>query len=387
MNLIANKTLLPLFLSQTFRSLAVSLLSFFSAVYIYKQTSSFLIVFLFFLVLYIFKLIGAGLAENLSLNFGLKKQVIAGQVLTGLTLLGFAASETSSYFLWLAAIFWGLAIGFFWFGRHGLVIKISKADHFGKTIGTFSAGEAIFLLGIPILGGFLTSRFGYNSLFFAAFVLVFLGLLTTFGLKEEKTHKDVKFFEVLGLLLSHPKVALAYLSGGFLGSIYSQALILYVFLNIKKELGFGAFFSLSMILVALANYLIGIFVDVRGKRAFIVFGSVVSSFVWLGRFLASGWSTLLLWDVLDRISGGMTGLPLDVLSFQKALDGRSTGRALLFRETAITLGSILATLFLIVLVLVNLPLKFAFLLAVPFSLGKLLIVKKDGVLGENEKTG
>jgi len=370
-------TLLPLFLSQSLRAVAVGLLSFFSAVYIYKQTSSFFAVFSFFLVLYIFKIIGACLAENLALRFGLKKQIILGHLLTGLALLAFIASKSGLHFLWLAAIFWGLAIGFFWFGRHGLVIKIAQANCFGKTLGTFSAGETILLLGVPIFGGFLTSNFGYNSLFFTALALVFFGFLAILPLKEEKTHQDVNFWQILRLLLSHPKVALAYLGSGFLASIYSEALILYIFLNIKKELGFGAFFSLSMLLVALANYLIGSLVDLKGKRNFIVFGAVISAFVWLGRFLATSRRTLFVWDVVGRIAGGMTGFPLEVLSYEKAIDGRSTGRALLFREVAITLGSILAVFCLMIIVGLRLPLKFAFLLAVPFSLAKILIVKDE----------
>jgi len=68
------KKLFSLFLSQGLRSLAVSFFSFFSAVYIYRQTNSLAVVFDFFLILYIFKMIGVGLAENWALKFGLKNK-------------------------------------------------------------------------------------------------------------------------------------------------------------------------------------------------------------------------------------------------------------------------------------------------------------------------
>ena len=104
--------------------------------------------------------------------------------------------------------------------------------------------------------------------------------------------------------------------------------------------------------------------------------------VWLGRALTVNIGIWLILDVLDRMTVSMTGIPLGVLSYQKALDGHSTGRALLFRETAIAVGSILACLLLITVTALKIELRFAFLTAGFFSLLPLLIIKKDGLYGE-----
>jgi len=101
---------------------------------------------------------------------------------------------------------------------------------------------------------------------------------------------------------------------------------------------------------------------------------------WLGRFSVTAAPGLLFFDVLDRIALGMVGMPMTVISFEKAINGHSTGRALLFRETSITLGSILACLSLMALTFIGLPLKGIFLLAALFSLSPLLIVNKDGLI-------
>lgn len=119
--------LLPLFLSQALRSLAVSLLSFFSAVFIFKRglvltadwQLALTLVFAFDLLLYLFKFIANCWAENLSQRFGLKRQVYLGQILTVLTLVAFLLSDQYFGFIWVAAILWGLAIGFF--GLAGMV--------------------------------------------------------------------------------------------------------------------------------------------------------------------------------------------------------------------------------------------------------------------------
>jgi len=377
---LIHKKLLPLFLSQGFRSLAVSFFSFFSAVYIYKQTGLVLAVFVFFLILYIFKILGLGLAENLALKFGLKKQMILGHFLTISTGLLFAASQKNIFFIWLAATFWGLAIGFFWFGRHGLLAKIGEKGIWGQASGLGGATEKLMVLTGPFLGGILINQFGYLGLFLGAIFFTILGVAILKPAPEEKTHRDVTFKEVLKLLISHKKTTLAYFSRGGIEAIYSGSLILYLFFLVKKEIALGGFFSLSLILVAVVHWLVGKWVDQKGKKELIGFGAVVSFLVWSGRFFIKEIGGFLVFDVLERIAGSMLGIPLEVLSFQKAVDGGSTGRALLFRETAITSGSIFACLALLLLTFLNLPLSFSFILGSGLSLFPLLITK-------DEKTG
>jgi len=186
------KNLLSLSLSQSMRSVAVSLLSLFSVIYIFRRifeltndTSRSLIgVFVFTLVLYCFKLVGTSTAENFALKYGLKKQIFLGHLLTGLALILFAASQSNLLFLWLAEISWGLAIGFFWYGRHGMMVKIGEAGKFGQATGTSSFIENTFLLGAPFLGGVIVSFWGYTALFVFSLVFVFLAFLVLAPLEE-----------------------------------------------------------------------------------------------------------------------------------------------------------------------------------------------------------
>lgn len=368
------KRLLPLFLSQSLLSVAGSLLGFFSAIFIYKKTSSILTVAWFFLVLYLFKTLATFWAENLAQKFGLKSQAFIGHFFTILTLLAFFASEKNFAFIWLAAAFWGLSSGFFWFGRHGLFLKIGKQGQFGQSVGWSGIINTFLLLGVPFLGGVLISRFGYSILFLVALIFVVLAVLVLVPLQGEKTHRDVKLIEIFKLFLTHKRMTLAYFSSGAIGGLYS-ALILYIFLVLKKELTLGGFFSLSMLLVALANFATGSRVDKKGKKNLMTYGAIFTSLVWLGRFIVSTIGGLFVLNVIEGVAGGMLGIPLEVLSYEKAIDGQSTGRALLFRETAINFGAIFGCLLFAGLAVLNLQLKFAFLAAMIFSLLPLLVIK------------
>jgi len=168
--------LLPLFLNQSLRDMAISLLSLFSSIYIYKTLFSLtnqynialLSVFIFFLVLDGFKLISNLFAEELSLRLGLKKQIYFGLLFLALCLSILVLSLKWPLLLFFASPFWGLSAGFYWFGRHGLMVKIGREEAFGKELGMMAVIRALLLMGVPFFGGVLIKLAGYKALFGAS---------------------------------------------------------------------------------------------------------------------------------------------------------------------------------------------------------------------------
>lgn len=378
------KKLLPLFLNESLRGMAVSLLSLFSSIYVYKTLFSLtnqpkialLAVFIYFLSLYGCKFISNLFAEELSLRLGLKKQIYFGLLFLAICLFILVLSLKWPLLLFLASPFWGLSTGFYWFGRHGLMVKTGREEAFGKELGMIGVISTLLLLGVPFLGGALIGLAGYKALFGTSLFFVVLAAFSVRPMREEKTHYDTSLAEIFRLFKTHKRMVLAYMGNSAAGTIYGVVIPLYLFLILKKELSLGEFFSLSMILVALINLIIGRWVDIKGKRGLIAYGSVFQFLVWLGRSLTQNIKVLFTFDIIDRITGGMVGIPLGVLTYEKAIVGRSTGRAILFREIAITSGAILACILMMILALLGVELKFSFLLAAFFSLLPILIVRR-----------
>lgn len=375
--------LTPLFLNESGRSIGVSLLSFFSAIYIYKKVFgetgdsvlAMIMAFSFFALLNFFKIVGTFLSESQALKWGLKKQVIIGNLLTIVSLVFFYLSEENLGFLFPASIVWGLGIGYFWFGWHGLLAKIGHDGVYGEAIGWSGIVNSLFGMTVPILGGFLIANFGYGTLFLATLLILMISLIPLLALEDRQTHHVTTFGEIFKLLVIHRKMSFVYFALGACGTVYSLALILYIFFFLGQEFAFGEFFSLSLLLVALVNFGIGKWTDKNGKRGLLAYGAYFGAFVWLGRLLATTAPVLLIFDVIDRIAGGMVGIPMMVLTYEKTRSGHSTARALVFREVALALGAISAALILIVLTLLGLPIKSMFLVAACFSLAPLLIAK------------
>jgi hypothetical protein len=130
-----------------------------------------------------------------------------------------------------------------------------------------------------------------------------------------------------------------------------------------------------MVVVATINLFIGRWVDVRGKRGLIVYGSILQVLVWSARMLTKGIGILFTLDIFDRVTGGMVGIPLNVISYEKAIEDHSTGRAVLFRELAITIGGILTCGLLIIWAWLEIDLRWTFIIGALSSLLPILTVK------------
>ena len=240
------------------------------------------------------------------------------------------------------------------------MVKIGNDGRYGQESGMVNLITTLPLAVVPFLGGALIKLSGYHLLFVAALAFTGLSVFYITKMKEQKTHYDTNVGEVLKLYLTHKKVFLAYIGDTMAAAIYMVAIPLYLYLILGKELSLGGFFSLSMLLVAALNLLIGHWVDKKGSRGLIVYGAIVQAFAWLGRAFAKSIGTLFILDITDRVTDSMIAIPMQVLTYQKAVEAKATGRAVLFRELAITIGGLIACSLLIVWVLLEIKLGLIF---------------------------
>lgn len=378
------KKLLPIYITHFLRLVAVTLFSTFSTIYIYKEIlaqsgnreTAFLGVVIFYLIYHLAKLIGFSLAENLAQKTGLETQMLLGHLLTIFTFVAFILSRKIFYYVWSGAVLWGLAASFYWFGKHGLMIKIATPKRFGRSLGVQAAIENSLLILLPFIGGLIISELGYQTLFWVA-ILIMLGAIVFLDwIPSRKTHQDVTLKEIWQLMLAHKPAMMANFRIGAIDTI-SVALTLYIFIFLKKEIILGSFLTLSQVLVALVDLAKGEWIDRGNKKSLIFYGSLGNFFVWLGRFVVKTIRGLFVLNVAGSIAGGMVGTSLEVTSYQKALDGHSTGRAIMFRELAINIGAIITSLVMLVLIPLGLELKSFFIIAAMVSLIPLWLVKND----------
>jgi hypothetical protein len=227
-----------------------------------------------------------------------------------------------------------------------------------------------------LLGGLLISLFGYSGLFFGSFLFIVFSLIIAVPLKNEKTHNDTSLKEVLALFKTQKMAFWGHFGQSFASAIYGTIFPLYIFFVFGKELSLGGFFTLSMMLSALINFFVGKWIDKKGFDRPLVSGSIVSSLVWIGRGLTKNSPLLFSLNIADNLTAPMTGIPIDVITYEKAIEDKATGRAILFREVALGLGALFACLVVLGIVLSGFSFESSFFAAAFFSLFPILLISK-----------
>lgn len=376
--------LLPLFLTDSIRNTGMSLMSFFNSIFIYKvllsafeiQKAAILGVFVYNIAFYLLFILTQFVADSISLSWGLKKTLFLGQILLAISVGYLVISEHSPIFLIFAAVLSSLASSFYWFSWNCLLTKEGRVGRFGRELGLYSIILTIFSLATPLAGGLLINFFGYPGLFGAAFLCTFGSFLFIYFIKDDGIHHQTSLPEVLGLFKIHPRAFWSYFGSSATATVTGTILPLYLFLILKKELSLGEFFSASMITAAVVTYLVGRWIDKYGGKKPLIAGSVVQFAVGLGRAISKFPPVLLVLDIFDRTSTNMVAIPLSVDAFEKAILDHNTGRAILFREMALALGSATILAAIPLAMLLGAGLEISFLMAAIFSLFPILEIKK-----------
>lgn len=368
----------------TLRRIAVELLGLFSPLYVlgiaqdlgFTIKASVLMVIGYFSLIFLAKLLAMPLAENASFRIGYRRTLILSVIPFFLFIGCLALSQSQPGLLVLVSIFWGIHAALFWFGYHGLFVKRADQKHFGKQTGIAQTLYILAAVITPVLGGLIILEFSYQALFLVAGAIFALGVMVALLSGEVKPHRDARIIDVIQLFKTHKKVVMAYFGWGLESAIYGTIWPVFLFLLVGKILFFGEIISAAVLLAAIITYLVGLIVDRVGGRTIINLGAMVGFLTWALRAIVRMPLAIVGVDSLYRVTEQMLTVPLNVLSYKKAVDG-GTGQALYFREISISIGAVVSLLLAGVLVFFNLPLWTVFILASLGVLAPIFATRRD----------
>lgn len=373
----------PLFASATLRQVAVTLLSLFSPLYILQRSQevgfsldlAIVVVIFFFVVLHFFKLLTLPLAENLGVKVGFKAILAFSSIPFVLFLTFLYLSRTYYLFLIPSALFWGIHASFFWWGYHGTFVKTADQEYFGRETGAIQLLLTAASVITPILGGLIVYQISYQFLFILAGIIFLLGILVILPAPGAAPRHDAQIKKVWRIFKTHKRMVAAYVGWGGESGLYGIIWPIFLFLILGQILTFGEIVSAAILFASLINLLVGVRVDRVGSRPTLAWGSPLNFLSWLARIFARTTGLIIVVDTFYRVTEQMLTIPLDVLTYQKALEG-GTGQALYFREISLTFGAVFFLFLAAVLVFLNLPLWSTFVLASIGALMPILVVRR-----------
>jgi len=366
------------------RNAAISLLSIFSNIYVfelyvkngYQLKTSLANLIFYILIIVLSKFVALNVSEDLSRKIGFKSTIRLSLLPFMIYLLLMILSSNYIHLVFVAAVFWGLHAGFFWWGYHGYFLKTGSRDHLGESLGEAGFLTTLATISAPLLGAFIVLFLGYNWIFVLSGLFMVVSLMIL-GKDHEKRQKvDVSLREVWKIVVEQKSVSLAYIGNGGEVVLYGYIWPVYLYLVFGKLTTLGLIITLANILTALVAIWLGRWADGRGESTLLKIGSPMIFVSWLARFFGSFVMLFVVSDFVRNLGEKMVTMPLNVLTYQKAFEGQSSARAILYRETVLNIGVISGLLVVLIWIMVLGNLSYWYFIPATFVLFPLIAVFK-----------
>lgn len=234
-------------------------------------------------------------------------------------------AEKNIFLVFLAAIYEGLYVNFFWLSSNYLLGENMKNKHLGKKLGILNSLLQIVSVTSPLISGLMAYYFGFQSLFWLGMFFVFLCCVFTYFIKDREVEDEISWQEFFDWFSEkrYKRLTVSF----FGGYIYSESLYLwtlYIFLylgNIKKV---GYLYTISVILVFIVLFFTAKYLDSgkKSKRPFYISGGLIS-FLWLIRTQFIGLFFLTMIDVCEKLAFNVYGLFYDNLLMRRSVGSQS----------------------------------------------------------------
>ncbi len=169
-----------------------------------------------------------------------------------------------SWVLYVAPLFFGAYMPFFWLPFNTLYMDLTKVTDRGMVTGIYYLIWPLIGILMPVLGGASIEAMGYVAVFTSGIILVTANavIISTSPAVDKKQISNSLITAKLGKGLSA-----GFLLQGIQEGMFSITMVLLSFEFAKRELGFGGLLAIFAFAGALASVFIGRYTDIRGKRA------------------------------------------------------------------------------------------------------------------------
>lgn len=186
-----------LYAAQTLRVAAISLVSGFSSVFLYRQGYSLVLIIGFWAVYFCSKIFVAPLAGFCVAKLGVTKSTIISNIMYIPAMLSLSFVTLSRPSLLISyGIFLSMSVALHELCYFVEFSRVKSVEHAGKEIGFMNILEKIVICASPVIGGFIASCWGIQvTIWLAGFILALAGLpLMKIKDKSEKRHS----FDLVG---------------------------------------------------------------------------------------------------------------------------------------------------------------------------------------------
>lgn len=366
-----------IYASRTMRIFALRMVAVFTSIYLLQQGFPVYFIAFFFAAFYGYKALFSWPSAYIVAAFGPKHATLFSNILAAGSMA--ILPLVPEYGIWAVAA-WGLlqASSTCLYDLAYMVdfSKVKNSEHAGKEIAFMTILERVATGISPLVGGLLAFLAGPQIVMIVAAILFLLAALPLFRTAEPvRIHQKLEFRGFPWRTTWRSLVAET--AVGFdiftTGTAWTLFLAIVIFAGDGNEIyaKVGVLASVSILAVLFASYAFGQLIDRRRGRELLRTGVILNSFTHMARFFVSTPVSVVLTNVINDITTTAYSMAFTRGMFDTA---DSTGRRivyLLFIETTVNLGFMLAAIVLGSLLLVlpaDLSLRTFFIIAAGYVL-------------------
>lgn len=300
-------------------------------------------VLLFYFLVYAIYFFIMPLGAKVALRFGYERAIGLGSLATVGFYLSLFTAQNHPWFLVVAVGMYAISKTLYWPAYHSNFARFSADGEQGRQISTMTALLSITQIAGPMLGGLIISWYGFSALFIIVSILVVVSNVPMLITREKFIPAKFSYIDAYRRLFSKENRRKCIAYTGYGEELISDVVWpIFVFIVVKDFLGLGLLAATSVLVTTIVVVYIGRATD-TSERSTLKYGLVVYVLAWLWRLIARSAPTVLLVDVMARISKQAITIPITALTYEHAQD-TSVMKTIMLFEMALATGKALATI-------------------------------------------
>lgn len=351
---IANYTNIPfspsivyLYLNRLLIQIGSGIVGVFGVIFFFEKFNNSITDVLFlFMALYIVFAVTTHFGAKFLSSIGMRKMMILSIFfLTASVIARFLWEGNPFLYLILFFIFIVLYKMFYWVPYHVEFAAFTDRKKRGRQMAILGNISDLILAVLPIIGGFVITIKGYDTLFLISAILIFISMFPLFYIHETKEKYTWGIFRIIKELFRKDNRPLVWgnISDGIQNAVATVVWPVFIFIVLRGDyLQVGIISSLIVLIVIVLRFAVGAAIDKLGREKVLKFGSIFATTGWLAKLFIDSGTGIFIAHTYHSFGDVVVGTSFDVTVYDGAAEnGHFIDEYTVLKETSLLLGKAL----------------------------------------------
>jgi MFS family permease len=330
-----------LFWSTAILDFAAYAVGIFEPIYLYTLGFSISRIILFYLAIYALYFLIVPLGGKIARTQGYEHSILYSTPFLVLYYLSLFAIPYHHFFIASAIIALALQKMLYWPGYHADFARFGEDGRRGREISNLAVLDSLVAILGPAFGGVIIATAGFKVLFIIVSFLILVSNIPLLTTGEVFVPVQFSYKDAFRRLVRRDNRRRLFTYFGYGEELVAGLLWpVFIFLIIKGYASVGFLISASILLTTILTLYVGRIADMESRHGVLKVGVIFTFFTWLLRILVVSGVGVFMADSLYRISRGTIGVPLMILTYERAKK-TSVMKSIIFFQMALALGKLI----------------------------------------------